>query len=34
MLYHRKGGLEKVLAMMKDGGGGTTGFWGSFYAVA
>ena len=31
----RKGGAEKVLAMLKGGGGGGHNkFWGSFYAVA
>ena len=28
------GGTEKVLAMLKGGGGGHTKFWGSIYAVA
>ena len=30
----RKGEMEKVLAMLKGGGGGNKKFWGSFYAVA
>ena len=32
--YPYKGEAEKVLGMLKGGGGGTTKFWGSFYAVA
>ena len=31
--YEKGGGAEKVLAMLK-GGGGHKKFWGSFYAVA
>ena len=31
--YEKGGGAEKVLAMLK-GGGGHNKFWGSFYALA